>query len=59
MELSALTPELPQLLAEMGVKYDPERLAAALSSRQTGAPWAARGGAAAGGGAARWEAGVH
>ncbi|PRW44567.1 putative aarF domain-containing kinase chloroplastic [Chlorella sorokiniana] len=33
MELSSLTPELPKLLAEMGVKYDPERLAAALSSR--------------------------
>ena len=37
MELSSLTPELPKLLAEMGVKYDPERLAAALSSRPAGA----------------------
>jgi hypothetical protein len=35
MELSTLTPELPSLLAEMGVRYDPERLAAALSSRPT------------------------
>lgn len=37
MELSSLTPELPKLLAEMGVKYDPERLGAALSSRPAGA----------------------
>lgn len=37
MELSSLTPELPKLLTEMGVKYDPERLAAALSSRPAGA----------------------
>lgn len=35
MELSTLTPDLPQLLAEMGVRYDPDRLAAALSSRPT------------------------
>lgn len=37
MELSTLTPELPQLLADMGVRYDPERLADALGSRPTGA----------------------
>lgn len=36
MELSTLTPELPQLLADMGVRYDPERLAEALGSRPTG-----------------------
>lgn len=36
MELSTLTPDLPQLLMDMGVHYDPERLAAALSSRPTG-----------------------
>lgn len=36
MELSTLTPELPQLLADMGVRYDPERLANALGSRPTG-----------------------
>lgn len=35
MELSTLTPELPQLLADMGVRYDPERLAEALGSRPT------------------------
>ncbi|PSC69892.1 putative aarF domain-containing kinase chloroplastic [Micractinium conductrix] len=35
MELSTLTPDLPQLLMDMGVHYDPERLAAALSSRPT------------------------
>lgn len=38
MELSTLTPELPSLLVEMGVSYDPERLAEALSSRPTGQP---------------------
>lgn len=34
MELQALTPELPQLLREIGVKYDPDRLAEVLSTRQ-------------------------
>jgi hypothetical protein len=34
MELKTLTPELPQLLMEIGVNYDPDRLAAVLSSRQ-------------------------
>ena len=33
MELSTLTPALPALLLEMGVTYDPDRLAAALSAR--------------------------
>lgn len=34
MELQTLTPELPQLLREIGVKYDPDRLAQVLSSRK-------------------------
>jgi hypothetical protein len=34
MELQTLTPELPQLLREIGVKYDPDRLARVLSSRK-------------------------
>lgn len=33
MELATLTPDLPQLLVEMGVKYDPERLAAVYASQ--------------------------
>lgn len=33
MQLNTLTPELPQLLRDMGVKYEPERLAASLSQR--------------------------
>lgn len=33
MELDTLTPDLPQLLVEMGIKYDPDKLAAQLSSR--------------------------
>lgn len=33
MELDTLTPDLPQLLVEMGVRYDPDKLAAQLSSR--------------------------
>jgi hypothetical protein len=33
MELNSLTPELPQLLIELGIQYDPERLADHLSSR--------------------------
>lgn len=33
MELDTLTPDLPQLLIEMGIKYDPDKLAAQLSSR--------------------------
>ncbi|GAX83275.1 hypothetical protein CEUSTIGMA_g10701.t1 [Chlamydomonas eustigma] len=32
MELTTLSPEMPSLLKEMGVKYDPDRLAAVLSS---------------------------
>ena len=36
MELSTLTPELPALLQEMGVRYDPEKLADALSDRPGG-----------------------
>jgi hypothetical protein len=38
MELNSLTPDLPALLAEMGVRYDPDRLAQALAARPTGAP---------------------
>ena len=34
MELDSLTPELPQLLVDMGVRYDPDRLAEALSGRR-------------------------
>ena len=33
MELDTLTPDLPKLLVEMGIKYDPDKLAAQLSSR--------------------------
>jgi hypothetical protein len=33
MELQPLVPDLPQLLVEMGVRYDPDKLAAQLSSR--------------------------
>lgn len=44
MELSSLTPQLPALLAEMGVQYDPEKLASVLSSRPTGALAAEEGG---------------
>ena len=36
MELSSLTPQLPALLAEMGVRYDPDKLAAALADRPAG-----------------------
>jgi predicted unusual protein kinase regulating ubiquinone biosynthesis (AarF/ABC1/UbiB family) len=35
MELSTISPELPQLLADMGIAYDPDRLAASLSLRPT------------------------
>ena len=35
MELNSLTPDMPALLAELGANYDPDRLAAVLSSR----PW--------------------
>ena len=34
MELRSLAPNLPALLAEMGVSYDPERLALALKGRE-------------------------
>jgi hypothetical protein len=33
MELDTLTPDLPDLLIEMGIKYDPDKLAAQLSSK--------------------------
>lgn len=33
MELDTLTPDLPELLVEMGIKYDPDKLAAQLSSK--------------------------
>jgi aarF domain-containing kinase len=33
MQLTTLTPELPELLREMGIKYEPERLAASLGQR--------------------------
>ena len=33
MELNNLTPDLPKILLEMGVKYDPERLAAAFKEK--------------------------
>jgi predicted unusual protein kinase regulating ubiquinone biosynthesis (AarF/ABC1/UbiB family) len=33
MQLTTLTPELPQLLREMGIKYEPERLADSLGQR--------------------------
>lgn len=35
MELSSLTPEMPALLAEMGVAYDADKLSNALSTRPT------------------------
>lgn len=34
MELGSLTPDMPALLMEMGVRYDPQRLADALAVRQ-------------------------
>lgn len=33
MELDTLTPDLPVLLKELGIKYDPDKLANVLSSR--------------------------
>ncbi|GIL77467.1 hypothetical protein Vretimale_2971 [Volvox reticuliferus] len=33
MELDTLTPEMPMLLKEMGINYDPDRLAAVLNKR--------------------------
>lgn len=33
MQLDTLTPDLPELLIEMGIKYDPDKLAAQLSSK--------------------------
>ena len=42
MELSSLTPEMPALLAEMGVAYNPDKLSEALSTRPTGVPAARR-----------------
>lgn len=35
MELNSITPELPQLLTDMGLKYDPVRLASALRNKRT------------------------
>lgn len=35
MQLTTLTPELPGLLEEMGMQYEPDRLAASLSQRPT------------------------
>ena len=34
MELRSIAPDLPALLAEMGVSYDPERLSLALKGRE-------------------------
>jgi len=34
MELKTLTPDMPALLTEMGVKYDPAKLALALQGRE-------------------------
>ena len=34
MELRSIAPDLPSLLAEMGVSYNPERLAQALTGRE-------------------------
>lgn len=34
MELRSLTPDMPQLLSEMGINYDPQRLADALKGRE-------------------------
>jgi hypothetical protein len=33
MQLDRLSPELPQLLVELGIRYDPDKLAAVLDSR--------------------------
>eukprot|EP00879_Flechtneria_rotunda_P028773 GHRR01030993.1.p2 GENE.GHRR01030993.1~~GHRR01030993.1.p2 ORF type:complete len:119 (+),score=41.86 GHRR01030993.1:305-661(+) len=33
MELDTITPDLPALLLEMGIRYDPDKLAAQLSSK--------------------------
>lgn len=33
MELKNITPELPELLREMGIRYDPDRLAEVLRGR--------------------------
>ncbi len=33
MELQSLGPEIPQLLVEMGINYDPDKLAAVLASK--------------------------
>ncbi|KIZ07009.1 hypothetical protein MNEG_0936 [Monoraphidium neglectum] len=37
MQLDRLSPELPQLLVELGIRYDPDKLAAVLDSRCTAA----------------------
>jgi hypothetical protein len=34
MQLDTLTPDMPELLAEMGVNYNPEKLADSLSTRK-------------------------
>lgn len=33
VQLDTLTPDLPELLVEMGIRYDPDKLAAHLSSK--------------------------
>lgn len=33
MELDTLTPDMPALLVEMGLRYDPDKLAAVLNSK--------------------------
>lgn len=33
MELDTLSPDLPQLLVELGIRYDPDKLAAVLASK--------------------------
>lgn len=33
MELDQLTPEMPRLLVEMGIAYDPEKLASVLADK--------------------------
>lgn len=37
MELDNLTPDMPHLIADMGIHYDPAKLAAELKKRPTGA----------------------
>jgi hypothetical protein len=39
MELDTLTPDLPALLIEMGIKYDPDKLAGHLASKWPQVGW--------------------